>query len=202
MFSGIVEKSGKVLRHDRADGASRLLLTSGFSDLALGESIAVNGVCLTVAELGREGETLFFVSPETLSVTSLSRLGPDSRVNLERALPATGRLSGHIVQGHVDGVAKLVAVRESGDARELEFSLPQELGRYCVRKGSIALDGISLTLNSVRDAESDCRVTVMIVPHTWQVTHLCELKPGDLVNVETDMIAKHLERLCQPYKTP
>src|SRR5438046_546008 len=135
MFTGIIESVAKVRAHERGTGSSRLLIETGFEDLALGESVAVNGACLTVAEVSRSGgEALFCLSPETLARTSLARLAEGSRVNLERALPASGRLSGHIVQGHVDGTAALSAVRLEGESHELEFELPQALGRYCVEK--------------------------------------------------------------------
>jgi riboflavin synthase len=194
VFTGIVRKVGRVASAERSEGALRLRIETGLEPLELGESIAVNGACLTVA--GPRGE--FFVSQETLARTALGSLVAGSPVNLERALEAGGRLSGHIVQGHVDGVGRLESVREAGGAREARFRLGPGLGRYCVEKGSIALDGVSLTINSV-DGDG---IGVMLVPHTWENTTFARLRPGDPVNVEVDILAKYTEKLCQPYLKP
>ncbi len=199
MFSGIIEDLGRVRAVEPGAQSVRLLLQSGFADLALGESVAVNGVCLTVADLDASGLAGFFVSPETLARTSLGVLREGGRVNLERAVTPSTRLSGHIVQGHVDGTAILAAVEALGDAWSLTLELPDALRRYCVEKGSITLDGISLTINAILPAASPGRfgLSLMIIPHTWDHTTLGTLAPGASLNVEVDVIAKYVEQLCQ-----
>jgi riboflavin synthase len=196
MFTGIVEKTGPVRAWERATGGATLTVATGYPDLALGESVAVNGVCLTVTEATREGDARFFLSEETLRLTNLSRYGgAPSEVNLERALRLGDRLSGHIVQGHVDGLARMTSARLEGDAWRMELELPRELLHYCVPKGSIALNGVSLTVNQ----REDDGIALHLIPHTWKITNLCRLQPGDTVNCEVDVLAKHVERLCQPY---
>ncbi len=206
MFSGIIERLGHVSAVVPGQGPGqadmRLDLRTGFSDLGLGESVAVNGVCLTVTRFDAEGSASFFASTETLSVTALGRLQPGDRVNLERAVTPSTRLSGHIVQGHVDGVGTLLSVEPAGDAWSLRFSLPAALRRYCVPKGSITLDGISLTLNrldepSAEGGEERFAIGVTIIPHTWEHTTLGGLRPHAPVNVEIDVIAKYVEQLCR-----
>lgn len=199
MFSGIVERLAPVTGSDRIDGALALEIGTGFADLELGESIAVNGVCLTVTSRQPTGEARFFASPETLQRTSLGRLQAGDAVNIERAVNLATRLSGHLVQGHVDGLARLAARQEVDGAWNHEFVLPPELDRYTVEKGSIALDGISLTLNAVRPGPQGVAVAVTIIPHTWTHTNLHRLSIGDFLNVEVDVMAKYVERLCKPY---
>ncbi|MGK5090357.1 riboflavin synthase [Bdellovibrionota bacterium FG-2] len=215
MFTGIIQATAKILEiekqpasQDAPGGAPhrslKFWLDTGFSDISLGESIAVNGVCLTVCEIGNKPSlATFFASSETLEKTNLNSLTKSSTVNLERALPATdilgspSRLSGHIVQGHVDGLGEFVAAQSSGEARSLKFHLPPRLLRYCIEKGSIAINGISLTLNTLNDPAQE--IEIMIIPHTWEHTNLKNLKPADPVNIEVDVIAKYVERLCQPF---
>ncbi len=201
MFTGIIQKVGDVVRYEKADASSRLWVRSDFENLQLGESIAINGVCLTLAEFNPQGEMLFFLSRETIERTSLGFLTSGSKANLERAATLGTSLSGHWVQGHVDGLAKCVHVSEVGGSHLVEFDLPKELIRFCVEKGSIALDGVSLTSNSVSD---DGRISLMLIPHTWNHTCFSGLKTDDCVNVEVDIlskyVAKHMERLCQSLK--
>ena len=168
MFSGIVEALGQVRRAEPDGGALRLSLATRFEDLTLGESVAVNGVCLTVTEFGAGGQADFFVSAETLARSNIDALRPADLVNLERAARLSDRMSGHLVQGHVDGVARLVAADETKGAWLVRLSLPGELARYCVEKGSIALDGVSLTLNAVGDPGPDGRfeIGLTLIPHT------------------------------------
>jgi riboflavin synthase len=203
MFTGLITACEPLLGSDAVAGGRRFRVANPYGALAAGESIAVNGVCLTVEQHDASGMT-FFASPETLARTSLGALRVGRRVNLERALRASDRLGGHIVQGHVDGLGRLENVREEGGSWRLDFSLPAELARYCISKGSICLDGISLTLNGVGPMTADGRavVWVQIIPHTWHATHLHALAPGEPVNVEVDAIAKYVERLCQPYLKP
>ncbi len=199
MFSGIIENLGRVRAADQADGNLTLALDTGFADLSLGESVAVNGICLTVVTFDSTGRATFYASPETLARTNLGALKAGTVVNLERAVSMSTRLSGHLVQGHVDGLARLEAVIPEAGAFRIELTLPQNLARYCVEKGSIALDGISLTLNAVKDLpEGGCRIFLTIIPHTWSHTNLQSRQPGDLINVESDVIAKYVERLCKP----
>lgn len=200
MFSGIIERLAQVAALERRDGSLVLDIATGWSDLALGESVAVDGVCLTVMEASHDGRVSFFVSPETLDRSNLGRLQPASRVNLERAVRLETRLSGHLVQGHVDAQAVLVSIRPEAEAWRLEFDLPGSIGRYCVEKGSVTLNGVSLTLNAVlTQPDGTARVGVSIIPHTWAATNLQALQLNDAVNVEVDVIAKYVERLCQPY---
>jgi riboflavin synthase len=200
MFSGIVEQVGQVQAVTPEGPTRRLTIETGFSDLTLGESVAVNGVCLTVTDFDEIGRADFFVSPETLDRSNLGAVRTGSPVNLERSVTLETRLSGHLVQGHVDGKARLVSVVDEGEARRVEFSLPATLHGFCVEKGSIALNGTSLTLNAVGDVVGGrFEVAITLIPHTWGHTNLNACAIGDEVNVEVDVLAKYVERLCQPY---
>ncbi|WP_342627211.1 riboflavin synthase [Nguyenibacter vanlangensis] len=203
MFSGIIEYLGTVTAARRGERALHAAIATGIGDLSLGESIAVNGVCLTVTAFDDGGNASFFISAETLDRTSLGQLRAGGRVNLERAVTPATRLSGHIVQGHVDGTGRLLSVEMAGEARRVVFAVPWALRRYLVEKGSITLDGISLTVNEIGAAGADeagpdgFPVALMIIPHTWTHTNLGTLAPGDAVNIEVDVIAKYVESLCQ-----
>lgn len=200
MFSGIIEKLGRVSSTDPNGGSLVLELQTGYADLDLGESVAVNGVCLTVAEFDPTGLARFFVSPETLDRTNLGSLRVGEHANLERSVRLETRLSGHLVQGHVDGMAILVQVVPETGSYRLAFEVPDQLARFCVEKGSIALNGISLTINGIEAAAAGrSRVAITIIPHTWEHTNLHALEIGQAANVEVDVIAKYVERLCQPY---
>ena len=200
MFSGIIERVAPVRSAFRRDGSLVLVLVTGWNDLVLGESIAVNGVCLTVTEFNARGLATFFVSPETLARSNLGALEEGAKTNLERSVSLGTRLSGHLVQGHVDGIARLDSIVEDCGAHRLQFELPPELARYCVEKGSIALNGISLTLNSVpHNSGTRPVVGVTIIPHTWEHTNFHAVRLGDAINVEVDVMAKYVERLCRPY---
>lgn len=194
MFTGLVEEVGRVVGLEAGEmfrlraSASRVL-----EDTRVGESVAVNGVCLTVSEM--DGATLtFYAMPETLRRTALGALAEGSPVNLERAMSLAGRFGGHIVQGHVDGVGEVLEVHPEGDAQIWEFAAPEGVLRYTVEKGSICVDGISLTVVSVLDTS----FTVSILPQTRAKTNLKELWVGDRVNLEADVIGKYVERLLQP----
>ena len=200
MFTGIVEKLGHVVSVETDEAGARFLISTGYTDLALGESVAVNGVCLTVAEQPLPEQALFFASLETLRRSNLAQIHRDSTLNLERALTQSTRLSGHWVQGHVDGVARLCASAPEGESFRLEFALDSALGRYCIEKGSITLNGVSLTLSQVADTDTgETRITVHLIPYSWKHTNISALKVGDFANVEVDVFAKYVERLCQPY---
>ncbi|MFT9398649.1 riboflavin synthase [Acetobacter sp.] len=198
MFSGIIESLGHVLKADAGDQSLVIDVDTGLKDIAEGESIAVNGVCLTAVEPAATGHARFFISSETLDRSTLGALKAGSSVNLERAVTPATRLSGHIVQGHVDGTARYAACTPSGDARRVVFDVPETLRRYMVEKGSITLDGISLTLNEIEPVQNGVfTIALMIIPHTWTHTTLGSLAIGDAVNVEVDVIAKYVEVLCQ-----
>ena len=188
MFTGIVEASGKIV----AVSPARLEVASDFGDLVLGESIAVNGVCLTVASLSGGGFAAD-ISEETAARTSLGSLSAGDPVNLERAMPAGGRFGGHIVQGHVDGVGRVIQARELEGSVEMTIEVPGGLERYLVEKGSVTVEGVSLTVASLGVAE----FSVSLVPHTLAGTTLGSRKPGDPVNLEVDVLAKYVERLLE-----
>jgi riboflavin synthase len=192
MFTGLIEDVGTLLELRRgADAASVTVATAlPTAELRLGDSIAVNGVCLTVTACGDSRFTAD-VSPETLLKTTLGALPRGARVNLERALRLCDRLGGHLVSGHVDGMARIVERTRQGNAWRFAFQLEAELVRLLVAKGSVAIDGISLTVNEV-GAE---RFTVMIIPHTLGQTTLADRQVGEPVNVETDLIGKYVARL-------
>jgi riboflavin synthase len=192
MFTGLIEEVGKVVRVERGGEAARLSVATTLpaEEIQLGDSVAVNGVCLTVVALS--GNTVTFdVSPETLERTAFRALRPGSPVNLERALRLSDRLGGHIVSGHVDCVATLAERREVSGNIVFGFTFPREFARYVVEKGSIAVDGISLTVNRV----SAVGFAVNVIPHTADRTTLREKAVGDAVNIEVDILAKYVERL-------
>ena len=199
MFTGLVEEIGEVL--DVRTTAEVVVLTvrgpTVTADARHGDSIAVNGVCLTVIDPDGSPDGAFTVElvPETLARTSLKGVAVGTKVNLERAVPAGGRLGGHIVQGHVDGVGTLVARTPGERSDVLRFELPRRLARYVVEKGSIAVDGISLTVAGVQDGE----FSVALIPTTLAHTTLGVRRPGDNVNLEVDVVAKYVERLAAGY---
>lgn len=195
MFTGLVESVGRIESIEaRAQGMRiRFAAPEILDDQHEGDSICVSGVCLTALDI-RDGGFAADLAPETLARTSLGQLGVGSGVNLERALLASARLGGHIMQGHVDGVAKVAEITELGDGNWwVSVDVDAALERYIVHKGSVALDGISLTVAKIEGA----RVSVAIIPHTWRHTTLCERKLGDLVNVEADVVAKYVEKLTR-----
>jgi len=197
MFTGIVETTATVeaLEAKVGDGGARLTVatTLDVAALPLGASIAVDGVCLTVVERG-PGRFAADLGPETLARTTLGGLAAGARVHLERPLRVGDALGGHLVSGHVDGVGSIVARREEGSALELTIAAPPEVARTLVPKGSIAVDGVSLTINQVAQVD-EARFTVMLIPHTLAVTKLGDRAPGAPVNLEADLIAKHVDRL-------
>jgi len=192
MFTGIIEELGRVVNANLSSVSGRLRLTAGLvsGDCRIGDSIAVNGVCLTAVEI-RPPVIDFDVSRETLRRSNLGRLRPGDRVNLERALPADGRFGGHIVSGHIDATGKFLRRDRDGNAETLSFTAPAPVSRYLVEKGSIAIDGISLT---IADLQGD-DFSIAVIPHTMAVTTLGRLRPGAEVNLEVDLIAKYVEKL-------
>jgi riboflavin synthase len=196
MFTGLVEELGSVV--ETAIGADLGRISVRAPRLAplarIGDSIAVGGVCLTV--VGRDHDVLRFDAvPETLRRTALSRLAPGREVNLEDALRAGEPFGGHVVQGHVDGVGSVAALSADGsESHRVRIATPPELLRYLVEKGSVAVDGVSLTVAELHEDG----FTVALIPHTWTATTLSQLRPGDPVNLEVDVLAKHVERLLAP----
>lgn len=196
MFTGIIEETGTIRNFSatadsaRIEVAARTVLT----DARLGDSIAVNGVCLTVVDLTGDSFAAD-VSAETLRRTSLKQLQRGTCVNLERPLSPSARFGGHIVQGHVDGTGEFLDVRPEGDGWIVRIGFPADLARYIVPKGSITVDGISLTVAQLAETWFE----IAIIPHTWQITNLSTLRRGATVNLEVDVIAKYVERMLQPH---
>lgn len=198
MFTGIIEEMGNIEKI--AKGVHSAVLTIGaekvLSDVHIGDSIAVNGVCLTVTSFDRNTFTAD-VMHETLNRSALAQCKPKSPVNLERAMPANGRFGGHIVAGHVDGTGQIASRRQDDNAVWITVKAPPEVLRYVVEKGSVTIDGISLTAAAVTAHD----FSVSMIPHTAAVTTLGLKKEGDLVNLETDIIGKYVEKLLQPEET-
>lgn len=194
MFSGIVEEMGvvKSLVHGLAGARLSILAGTVLDDLQLGESVSVSGACLTAAAVG-DADFSVDVSVETLDVTTLGTLTAGAAVNLERALKLNDRLGGHLVTGHVDGTGILRERTQAGNTLLLTLEVPEFIVRYCIPKGSLTVDGVSLTINGV----SENGVSVAIIPHTAKVTTLGIKQPGDIVNLESDLIGKYVERLLQ-----
>ena len=193
MFSGIIKGVGQILDQTEAAADRRLLIDfkgTSLGPLAIGGSIAVNGVCLTATELGEDRFSVD-VSAETLSVTTFGRLAAGSRVNLEAPIKLGDPLDGHLVTGHVDGVGQVVGFSPAGRSMLLSIELPVGLSRYVARKGSVAIDGVSLTVNAVAERRFD----VNIIPHTREATIIDGYRSGTAVNIEVDIIARYLERL-------
>lgn len=190
MFTGLVETVGSVVSLESKGEQARLTLELPFaSELALGDSVAVNGCCLTVADLS--GNVSFDLLAQTLRVTSLGELAAGSKVNLERAMQIGDRFGGHFVQGHVDATGTITRLEENGQDHILGVSIPPRIHKLCVDKGSISIDGISLTIAELRENEA----VFWITPHTWDHTHLHAARVGQSVNLEADMLAKHVEKL-------
>ncbi|HUP90742.1 MAG TPA: riboflavin synthase [Solimonas sp.] len=207
MFTGIIEAQGRLADVNDTGGDRRIAVEAPAAFLegvALGDSIACNGVCLTVAQLGA-GSFVADVSSETLGATNAARWIAGSPLNLEKALTPSKPLGGHMVSGHVDGVGRLLEQGDDARSRRLRFEAPAALARYIARKGSICIDGVSLTVNDVeaspRPAAAGCVFGVNIVPHTLAHTTLGGLRSGDPVNLEVDLIARYLERLLESRTT-
>jgi riboflavin synthase len=200
MFTGIIEEIGRVTEIADNDGTRRLTVTASETakELKTGDSIAVSGVCLTAIGITAKSFSAD-LAEETWTRTSFSRIREGALVNLELPMRANGRFGGHIVQGHVDGTGKLIALERIPDADDywLRIETPPELARYVIFKGSLCIDGISLTVAKIEGTQ----VTVAIIPHTVQATNLKSLKPGDPVNLEVDMIAKYVEKMLRGEST-
>jgi riboflavin synthase len=196
MFTGLIEHLGRVAGVDDRGPVRRVRIETPLAaDLTLGESVAVNGVCLTVTDTAG-GEMHADLGPETLRVTTLGDLGPGATVNLERAMRADSRFGGHFVQGHVDAVGTVGEVRTDGDSRWVTIGFPRPLAAYFVRKGSVAVDGISLTVADL----TDDAFAVMIIPFTWAHTNMPALRAGSRVNLECDMVGKYVARAVEVFR--
>lgn len=198
MFTGIISNIGDVLAVERR-GDTRLTIACGYDPdtIAIGASMACSGVCLTAIETGRHGDGrgmfVVEVSDETLRRTTLGNWRPGTRINLERPLKLGDELGGHIVSGHVDGLAEIVSIVPEGDSRRFRFRVPRDIARFIASKGSVALDGISLTVNEVEGLAFG----VNVIPHTLAVTAWGDAEPGQAVNVEVDMLARYVGRLTE-----
>lgn len=193
MFTGIIEGTGRVKKIEKTAGGARLEIEVHFAldDLNVGDSIAINGVCLTVTS--RLGHTFWAdLATSTLQVTNLGQLQPGGAVNVERPLRVGDRVGGHFVQGHVDGVAKVLKINELSNTKEITLELPRNLSRYIVDKGSVTIDGVSLTVSRCTEAD----FTVCIIPHTALQTTFNQLKVGSPVNLEVDILGKYVEKLA------
>jgi len=192
MFTGLVETKGKLARRTRQGQGFRLSVEASLTGYVLGESISVNGACLTVVSFDARGFEAD-VSLETNQKTTLGKLDVGSAVNLERALKVGDRLGGHLVSGHVDAVATVADISPAGEAKRFRISYPKELARFIAAKGSVALDGVSLTVNAVSGDEFE----VMLIPHTLSVTTLGEFAPGSALNLEVDTLARYAVRYLE-----
>ncbi|MBU0951714.1 MAG: riboflavin synthase [Elusimicrobia bacterium] len=197
MFTGIIEDLGTISKA----GKPGLEASTSLDGLKIGDSISINGACLTITKISSQSTSKYTfwadVSGETLKLTNLGELRSGSRVNLERSLKNDSRLGGHIVTGHIEGIGKIVSVKNDKNSKMFEFSYPKELNKFIVRKGSIAVDGISLTIADIKNSNS---FTAAIIPHTLKNTTLNFKKPGDTINLETDIMAKYLEKSRQNQK--
>ena len=193
MFTGIITAEGTITRiAQNADGGAKLHIRTSWdcAQIPIGASIACNGICLTL--IGAEGNVFAAdASAETLNITTMKHWQAGQNINLERALAVGDELGGHIVSGHIDGVAQIIAIKKAGDSTHMEFELPKTLAPYVAPKGSIALDGVSLTINQVKGRQ----FSVMVIPHTGATTNLGKLAVGDEVNVEVDLLARYVARM-------
>lgn len=195
MFTGIIQATGTIADLQEKGGDIAMAVNTGkleLSDVELGDSIAVNGVCLTVVEMTESSFTAD-VSRETLSLTSLAEISTGSKVNLEKALTLQTRLGGHLVSGHVDGLGEVLARKNDGRSEHFTIKVPDDLAKYIAAKGSITIDGVSLTVNRVDGSNFE----INIVPHTLQETIIEQYQPGTKINLEVDVVARYLERLIQ-----
>ncbi|MBI5140717.1 MAG: riboflavin synthase [Nitrospirae bacterium] len=195
MFTGLIECTGEIVSVAPIRGGSRIALKPGFdtAGASMGESIAINGVCLTVVEI-KPAQLSFDISPETLKSTNLGELRRGAKVNLERAMTMSGRFGGHLVSGHVDGTGVVKSVTPTGEFTYYKISAPAEVLSVSIKKGSITVDGVSLTIVDLDDET----FTIAIIPHTAGVTTIGAFKAGDRVNIESDMIGKYVARLLEP----
>ena len=191
MFTGLVEAQGKITSTEKNSSSYRIRIECPFAEeLTLGESVAVNGICLTVSQ---KDTSSFFadISPETQSRTSLAQ-ATSCPVNLERAMKADGRFGGHIVSGHIDGTAKFLGSRKDANSFIIKIQAQKNIAKFIIEKGSVSIDGISLTVASVGHSANGCVFTVAVIPHTWENTNLKHKRPGNLLNIECDLVGKYI----------
>lgn len=198
MFTGLVETCGRLEAVTPIAEGARFAVCVPFAvEVSLGDSIAVNGCCLTVN--GMDGDTVFFdILTQTMRITMLSTLNPGDRVNLERAMGGAGRFGGHFVMGHIDACGEIVSIEPIGQDHRLTVRIPEKYARYCIDKGSIAIDGISLTIAHIEGN----LLEFWLIPHTFSETNLCDARPGKLVDIEVDMMAKYIEKLLAAREQP
>jgi len=194
VFTGIIEELGKISSFEKHGGGARMKVSAGIvtKDTGEGDSIAVNGVCLTALDISADSFAAD-VSEETLKTSTLGVLNVGAVVNLERAVTPSTRLGGHIVQGHVDARGRFLSAIRQGDFRTVRIGFSEDVSRYLVYKGSISVEGISLTIAALTDSYFE----IAVIPKTWELTNLSTLKPGDEVNLEADVIAKYVERILK-----
>jgi riboflavin synthase len=198
MFTGIIQSIGKVKSKQIKGGDLQFIIDSQFnnmSDVHLGDSIAMNGVCLTVTQIEDKNISVD-VSVETISITDVATWQETSLLNLEKSMTLTDKMGGHMVSGHVDGMAECVSIDSSARSTIYQFKIPKKLDKYIVKKGSITLSGVSLTVNEIED----CILSVNLIPHTLEQTNLGQLNIGDKVNVEIDTIARYVEKMLQNFQ--
>lgn len=191
MFTGLVEAQGKITSTEKNSSSYRIRIECPFAEeLSLGESVAVNGICLTVSQ---KDTSSFFadISPETQSRTSLAQ-ATSCPVNLERAMKADGRFGGHIVSGHIDGTAKFLGSRKDANSFIIKIQAQKDIAKFIIEKGSVSIDGISLTVASVGHSANGCVFTAAVIPHTWENTNLKHKRPGNLLNIECDLVGKYI----------
>jgi len=197
MFSGIVQAVGVIEKVEPLEAGVRLTIEAGtldLSDVAVGDSIAMNGACMTATFVSGKRFTVD-VSRESLDVTA--GLGAPGKVNLEKSMALGDRIDGHLVTGHVDGIGEVTAFETLGESTRIEVRAPRDLGRYIARKGSITVDGVSLTVNKIADGAAGTTFEVNLIPHTLEVTTLSRLSPGAKVNLEIDLVARYVQRLLE-----
>ena len=202
MFTGLVTDVGRVASVEDANGIRRVTVRSKYrvEQLQMGASVQHSGVCLTLVEFGPDDEGSWWVVeaiPETLSRTTLGSWKPDTFVNLELSLKLGYELGGHLVYGHVDGLGQLAEIRQVGESRVMRVSIPEQLSKFFAEKGSVTIDGVSLTVSAVSAAHGDAWFEVSLIPHTLSVTTLGALKAGDKVNLEVDMLARYVARMLE-----
>lgn len=192
MFTGLIEEQGEIIALDRQGSNLNIDIKASLilEDMQLGDSIAIDGVCQTVTKINKQSFEVTAID-ETLKLTNFNSYQLGTQVNLERCLKPSDRLGGHIVQGHVDAIGELINSKDMNGSYELSIKIPSILSKYIIHKGSIALNGISLTVAGIADDQ----VKVCIIPKTWELTNLASLKPGSLINIEVDQIAKYVEKL-------
>ena len=198
MFTGIIQSVGEVVKQQQKSGDFQFIITTNFADMSdvqLGDSIAMNGICLTVTEISGDQITVD-VSLETLSLTDVANWQIGTKLNLEKSMCLNDKLGGHMVSGHVDALADCVDITQSARSTVYQFKIPSALDKYIVRKGSIAINGVSLTVNEIKDFN----LSVNLIPHTLEHTNLGILKTGDKVNIEIDTIARYVEKMLPNLK--